>query len=148
MPGSLPAQFATLILGKADQAGNVELVNAGHTPVFLKNGEEITVVEAASVPLGLFCTTEFVKTRIHVRLGGSLLAYSDGITEALNLDGDEYGSHRLLVDLRKGGSRSPNELVLAISDRITRFTDGRPLADDRTESSSLVVKTTVLPRVH
>ncbi len=61
-----------------------------------------------------------------------MLAYSDGITEALNLDGDEYGSHGLLVDLRKGGSRSPNELVLAISDRITRFTDGRPLADDRT----------------
>ncbi len=42
--GSLPAQFATLILGKADQAGNVELVNAGHTPVFLKNGEEITLL--------------------------------------------------------------------------------------------------------
>lgn len=129
---SLPTQFATLFLGKADQAGNVELVNAGHTPVLLKNSEEITVLEASSVPLGLFCTTEFVKTLNHVRPGGSLMAYSDGVTEALNSAGDEYGIHRLLDDLKETENHSPSELVRSISDRIARFTGDRPLADDRT----------------
>jgi phosphoserine phosphatase RsbU/P len=51
---ALPAQFATLVLGKADRSGNVELVNAGHNPVLLVEDAEVEVIAAASLPLGMF----------------------------------------------------------------------------------------------
>src|SRR5260370_32767065 len=53
---ALPAQFATLVLGKADRNGNeVELVNAGHNPVLLVEGAEVEIIAAANLPLGMFC---------------------------------------------------------------------------------------------
>jgi sigma-B regulation protein RsbU (phosphoserine phosphatase) len=129
---SLPAQFATLVLGKADQAGNVEFVDAGHTPVLLNNSDEIAVIDAASVPLGLFCTTEFAKTHTRVEEGGLLLAYSDGITEAANPAGDEYGLDRLLDDFREHRNLSPDKLVQSISHKVTNFSGSLPFTDDRT----------------
>jgi sigma-B regulation protein RsbU (phosphoserine phosphatase) len=60
---ALPAQFATLVLGKADRSGKVELVNAGHNPVLLVEGGEVEVIAAASLPLGMFCSTEFASVK-------------------------------------------------------------------------------------
>jgi hypothetical protein len=56
---ALPAQFATLVLGKADRSGTVELVNAGHNPVLLVGSSEVEVMATASLPLGMFCSTDF-----------------------------------------------------------------------------------------
>jgi sigma-B regulation protein RsbU (phosphoserine phosphatase) len=129
---SLTAQFVTLILGRADQAGNIELVNAGHTPVLLMENDEIRVLDATSLPLGLFCMTAFEKTRLHIGPGSLILAYSDGITESVNPAGEEYGIHQLKEDLRQVRNLSPADIVRFISERIGGFTGGLPLADDRT----------------
>ena len=65
-------------------------------------------------------------------LGSWRFAYSYEPAEAPNSAGEEYGIHRLLDDFREVGDWSANELVRSISERITRFTGGLPLADDRT----------------
>lgn len=128
---SLPAQFATLVLGRADQSGNVQLVNAGHTAVLLSNGKEVEIIEATGVPLGLFCRTDFKVVEFQVRRRGSLLIYSDGIMESRDAAGNEYGLDRLIADLQANKHLPPPAIVEEISSKVARFTDHSPLADDR-----------------
>lgn len=129
---SLAAQFATLVLGKADQEGNVELVNAGHTPVLLINGNEMQSIDASNVPLGLFCATEFSATKTHVPPGSSLVIYSDGISEALDQAGNEFGLPQLQRDLQRHRFLTSAELVDKIAGTIDAFTGGTSPSDDRT----------------
>lgn len=128
---SIPAQFATLVLGRADQAGNVHLVNAGHTPVLLRHGREVEIVEATSVPLGLFCQADFTIADLHVQRRSSLLVYSDGITESRDAAGNEYGLDRLIADMQAEDHLFPQAIVEEISSKVAQFTGHSPLADDR-----------------
>jgi phosphoserine phosphatase RsbU/P len=128
---SIPAQFATLVLGRADQSGNVQLVNAGHTPVLLRHGKDVEIAEATSVPLGLFCQTDFKVVELHVQRHGSLLVYSDGITESRDAAGNEYGLDRLIADIQAHDHLFPQAIVEEISEKVAQFTGHSPLADDR-----------------
>lgn len=128
---SLPAQFATLVLGRADQAGNIRIVNAGHTPVLFRHGRDVEIVEATSVPLGLFCQTDFKVVELQVQRRGSLLVYSDGITECRDAAGNEYGLDRLITDMQADDHLFPQAIVEEISNKVAQFTGHSPLADDR-----------------
>lgn len=128
---SLPAQFATLVLGRADQSGNVQLVNAGHTSVLLGNGKDVEIIEATGVPLGLFCRTDFKIVQFQVRRRSSLVIYSDGISESRDATGMEYGLDRLIGDLQANHHLFPQAIVEEISGKVAQFTGHSPLADDR-----------------
>jgi sigma-B regulation protein RsbU (phosphoserine phosphatase) len=129
---ALPAQFATLVLGKADRSGNVELVNAGHNPVLLVEGADVEIIAAASLPLGMFCATDFTSVRRSVSAESTLFLYSDGITESTDDTGDEFDLNRLTDTLLQSRNRLPSELVETIQRTIIDFTDGAQPSDDRT----------------
>jgi serine phosphatase RsbU (regulator of sigma subunit) len=106
---ALPAQFATLVLGKAYRSGKVELVNAGHNPVLLVEGTEVEIIAAASLPLGMFCSTEFASVKRRVSSETTLFLYSDGITESTDEAGNEFDLNRLaetLLQSRNGSHLS------------------------------------------
>ena len=90
---SSPAnQYATLVLGKANRAGEVEITNAGHlAPVLIKNGM-IGELNHSGLPLGMFCSAEFEVNKVTLDAGDSLFLFTDGVTETLNADGLEYGT--------------------------------------------------------
>ena len=99
---SLSNQFATLVFGKADNDGNVEIVNAGHLPpVVIKNGV-LGELNFAGLPLGMFHETEFTSSKVKLNAGDSLLLFTDGVTECTNGDGAELGTCGLIDAL--GGS--------------------------------------------
>jgi len=129
---ALPAQFATLVLGKADRDGGLELVNAGHTPVLLVEGDEVQVIAAASLPLGMFCSTEFASAKRSVSAGSTLLLYSDGITESTDESGNEYDLRRLCEALLQAKDLSSSDIVETIHQDIVRYTNGGQPSDDRT----------------
>ncbi|WP_433965937.1 PP2C family protein-serine/threonine phosphatase [Tunturiibacter gelidiferens] len=129
---ALPAQFATLVLGKADRSGNVELVNAGHNPVLLVEGAEVEVIGAASLPLGMFCSTEFASVRRRVSPESTLFLYSDGITESTNESGNEFDQNRLSKTLLQSRNLPPTAVVETIQRTIGRYTNGAQPSDDRT----------------
>jgi sigma-B regulation protein RsbU (phosphoserine phosphatase) len=129
---ALPAQFATLVLGKADRSGNVELVNAGHNPVLLVEGAEVETIAAASLPLGMFCSTDFASVKRRVSPESTLFLYSDGITESPNEAGIEFDQNRLAETLLQSKNRLPSELVETIQRTIIGFTNGAQPSDDRT----------------
>lgn len=129
---ALPAQFATLVLGKADRDGGLELVNAGHAPVLLAEGDEVRVLAAASLPLGMFCSTDFESTKRTVNAGSMLLLYSDGMTESTDESGSEYDLRRLCEALLQRKGHTPSDVVEAIHQDIVCYTNGAQPSDDRT----------------
>jgi sigma-B regulation protein RsbU (phosphoserine phosphatase) len=129
---ALPAQFATLVLGKADCDGGLELVNAGHTPVLLVEGDEVQVLAAASLPLGMFCSTDFASAKRSVSAESTLLLYSDGITESTDEAGNEYDLGRLAETLLQSRNLPPSVIVDTIHRDIARYTNDLHPSDDRT----------------
>ena len=129
---ALPAHFATLVLGKADRSGNVEFVNAGHNPVLLVKGGEVEIIAAASLPLGMFCSTEFASVKRRVSPESTLFLYSDGITESTDEAGNEFDLNRLAGTLLHSRNLLPSAVVAAIRRTIVRYTNGAQPSDDRT----------------
>lgn len=109
---SSPAnQFATLVLGKAARDGELEIVNAGHlSPLLIKNaiaGE----LNHAGLPLGMFARTHFASSKVQVDRGDSLLLFTDGLTEAVDENGTEYGIRKLFEAVNGNGWKEPGELL-------------------------------------
>lgn len=107
-------------------------MGTGHPPPLLLRSGEVAKLEASGLPLGLFYTSTYDIARIQLAQGETLLFYTDGVTEARNNQGVEYGSERLA---RLAGERHdliPEELVHACLGDLSTFTNGSPRSDDLT----------------
>ena len=91
----LPTQYATVVCGKATLDGEVEIINAGHLPVLLASASGITIFESTSQPLGIFDDQKFTAAKENSRAGDTVVLYTDGISEAEDDGGSEYGIERL-----------------------------------------------------
>ena len=129
---TLPAHFATLVLGKADRSGKVELVNAGHNPVLLVEGAQVEMIAAANLPLGMFCSTDFTSLKRSVSAESTLFLYSDGIIESIDRAGNEFAMDRLTEALLESRNALPSEMVETIRRTMIRYTAGAQPGDDRT----------------
>jgi sigma-B regulation protein RsbU (phosphoserine phosphatase) len=127
---SLPAQFATIILGTARPNGEVLICNAGHPPALLASESSASMIVSQSMPVGMFCEQAFTSERLSVEEGGLLLLYSDGITESENGAGEEYGETRLLDQLRQHRSEGPASAINSVLADLEAFTSGSR-RDDR-----------------
>jgi sigma-B regulation protein RsbU (phosphoserine phosphatase) len=128
-PSSL---YATLACGHARPSGEVDLANAGHCrPVLVRSGR-CSAIESAGLPLGLFCDSRYETTTFRLEPGDSLLLYTDGLIEALNPSGQEYGLERLSTVAAKRRARSARELASACVDDWRAFLAGTRKQDDLT----------------
>jgi sigma-B regulation protein RsbU (phosphoserine phosphatase) len=121
-------KFVTLIYAVFDpKTAQLTFANAGHLPplALTKAGPKFVETEAG-LPLGLRCG-EFSESIVQLEPGTRLAFYSDGITEATDLTGEEFGSQRLLVHLHEENG-SPQSLL----ETVRRFANGRGLSDDAT----------------
>ncbi len=126
---TLANQYATLVYGKMDHDGNVEITNAGHLPpVVIKNGVK-GELNFAGLPLGMFCDTNFETSTVKLNSGDSLVLFTDGVTETLDGNGQEFGSQRLFdaLDCIEHHRMIPNCL-----DQITQFRGNAERHDDLT----------------
>ena len=129
---ALPTQYATLVCGKATNGGDLEIVNAGHLPVLLANGSGIESFESTGQPLGLFDDERFSAARHSLKQGDTLVLYTDGISEAQNDGGDEYGVERLQKLIAVHAAGCPLELVGACKQHLGQFRGWRERFDDET----------------
>jgi sigma-B regulation protein RsbU (phosphoserine phosphatase) len=93
---TLPTYFATLACGKAHRSGEVEMSNAGHNPPLLVQGSNVVSMEATGLPLGMFCEEHFSVSKVNLTPGDTIIAYTDGLSEAVDASGAQYGTDRLL----------------------------------------------------
>ena len=129
---TLPTHYTTLVFGKANRAGEIEMCNAGHNPPLVLQGSNMAELEATGLPMGMFCDGQFSTGRVTLAPGETLLLYTDGLTEAMDRSELEYGTDRLKEVLRKNGLSSPNEIIAACMQDLTSFQASVPRADDLT----------------
>jgi sigma-B regulation protein RsbU (phosphoserine phosphatase) len=127
---TLAGQFATVVAGRAEQNGSVEFVSAGHLPLLHLHNSSVELEPATGIPLGMFAGAQFEISRLSLGSGDSLLLYTDGLTEARNPAGQEYGVRRLRKTVAPHTAAGPSQLISeCLLDQLD-FTRGAQLADD------------------
>ena len=129
---TLPTQYATLIIGRADEYGTVELCNGGHVYPLHVTAGGASVIQSTGLPVGLFQDQKFSTTTINVAPGEALVLYTDGLSEAQNPEGAHYADNllkNLLSQCHKLGSR---EIVERCIQEVLAFRAGSPKLDDQT----------------
>ena len=109
-------------------------VNAGHIPPVLvgpKSGE-VRRLDTGGTVLGLLPGASYEEECILLDSGQTLIAYSDGLMEAVNPAGDEFGDSRLLPLLRDSSGKPPNDVLRQIVKEAVRFIEDGEFHDDLT----------------
>lgn len=128
----LPMQYATLIFGHSASTGQLQLVNAGHLPALLVRDSEIQQLESGGLPLGLFCDQQFTAESAEFGPGDMLVLFTDGVSEAQDPGGTEYGVGQLQSLISGGKFNCPKELMEACRDCLHAFRGAAERADDET----------------
>jgi sigma-B regulation protein RsbU (phosphoserine phosphatase) len=129
---TLAGQFATLVVGRAAHDGSVEFVSAGHLPLLHIRGDGATPNDSTGVPLGMFCDTRFPVHRLALAHGESLFLYTDGLTEARNRAGAEYGLQRIRMLAGRHTGTEPAGLISKCLEDLLSFGEGLKQTDDLT----------------
>jgi phosphoserine phosphatase RsbU/P len=129
---TLAGQFATLVVGRVAHDGSAEFVNAGHLPVLHIHGDGVTPKDSTGVPLGMFCNTRFPVHRLTLAHGDTLFLYTDGLTEARNSAGAEYGLRRIQTLAARHTGIEPAGLISECLGDMLSFQEGMKQTDDLT----------------
>ncbi|NQT27832.1 SpoIIE family protein phosphatase [candidate division KSB1 bacterium] len=129
-----PEKFATFFYGILDQKSlGLEYTNAGHNyPIHVRKGGECTLLKKGGLVIGIYPDTQYETGRISMTPGDALIMYTDGLTESLNPEEDEYGEERLLKLLEKINHLSAQQILDLILEEVVQFTQGQLYADDLT----------------
>jgi len=129
---TLPTQYATLVCGRANTTGTVEICNAGHLPPLLVQKSGVTSIEATGLPVGVFCSESFSVNRVQMSKGDTLFLYTDGFSESLDGAGNEYGAERISQLLNDNHSLSPDSILSLCRQELHTFAEGKVPRDDLT----------------
>jgi phosphoserine phosphatase RsbU/P len=129
---TLAGQYATLICGRAGRGGEIEIGSAGHLAALVIGKDGVRQVSSTGVPLGMFATSRYTIENVSLERGDSLLLYTDGISEAVNTTGAEYGAARLSHIAHERHGRVPQELAAACMKDVQIYSNGTKQRDDQT----------------
>jgi hypothetical protein len=136
----LDNRYATLFYAEiAAGSSEVRYLNAGHNPALLVRDGTIEPLTASSLPLGMLPGISYTQGVSTLRQGDLLVLYSDGITEAMNANGEEYGFSRLTSAVRDASKLPAEDAARHIVESAGRFVDGEKPHDDQ---SILVLRRT------
>ncbi len=118
--------YATLFFAEYDDnSRRLRYANCGHLPgLLLRRDGAVEHLESTSTVLGLFGEWDCESGECRLEPGDALLMYTDGVTEAFNEAGEEFGDRRLVDALRDGGGLCPEALVASIAEDVQRFSPG------------------------
>ena len=126
--------FITLFYGILEPAtGRVTFVNAGHNPpLFLKGNGELQQLRTGGITLGLKKEVQYDLAEILLRPDDILLLYTDGISEAMDAQHNEYGEERLIQILRENRELPAEKITDSIVNDVQRHRGSAPQNDDIT----------------
>jgi sigma-B regulation protein RsbU (phosphoserine phosphatase) len=126
-------RYATFFFAAYDpKTRRVECVNAGHNPpVLLRNGQVIRL-EAGGPVVGLLPLAPYVEQALTLEPGDLLLLYTDGISEAMTHDDEEWGEERMIEAASKVRDKDAGDVLRALFTACDKFTAGAPQHDDMT----------------
>lgn len=128
----LESRFVTLMFGMMSAAGALTYCNAGHNPPFIVGPSGVRRLEAGGPVIGLLEHAPYDQETVHLVSGDTVIIFSDGVSEALNSDGDEFGDTRLLAAVDDSGALSAQAVVDRLVAAVRAFTRGAAQSDDIT----------------
>lgn len=118
----LPNSFASLIYFLVDENSNkVEILNAGHIPPIILSNTGIEVLPKGSIAMGLSYDAKFSKNVINLDKGNTIVAFSDGLTEARNTNGTFFGTERIYQILQKSYQDNPQQIGQHLLEQVYSF---------------------------
>lgn len=127
-------RFVTLFAAELDPVrGSLKYINAGHNPPLIGRLDgSIEQLSSGGFPLGIIPAAEYEMGEMTLSPGESLVIYSDGVSEANNLAGDEFGLDRLSSVIKENLRSSAAGLRDKVESALSSFTQTAPANDDIT----------------
>jgi sigma-B regulation protein RsbU (phosphoserine phosphatase) len=129
-------KYATFFYAQLEnRSRRLRYVNAGHNPPYLvrrTDRVEIMELQAGGTVLGLFPEVKYTEQRLDLRPGDLLVAFTDGVPEALNADGEEFGEERLKELLRDVVGREAAQVSARLADGMRDWIGSAEQYDDLT----------------
>ena len=129
------AMFVTIFYAEYDpESGTFIFANGGHNPpLFVRaDGSSTLLPLTGGVALGLWPELEYDQDTITLSPGDSVVIYSDGVTEAINVEGEQFGVERLQSIFVDEAPRDAEHAVQKIFDAMSDFAGDAPQFDDST----------------
>lgn len=126
-------KYATVFYCLLQRDGRIDYVNAGHCPpLIVRQAGAIESLAATAMPVGLMESADFEVSQTALAPGDKIVIYTDGVTEAQNLNGEFFGRQRLRQVVAEHRGEACQALHQAIQGAVAAFTESAPQADDIT----------------
>ena len=136
--GNIENYLTGILTRLSDDSNTVEFINAGHSmPIFYSGqGDSANYVEDDNTAFGAIglpdIPTNFVSHKVEMKRGDELIFFTDGVTEATNSEGEDFGKDRLLKSIFRNADRPLTTQVNCIVSDILTFIGNAPQKDDIT----------------
>jgi serine phosphatase RsbU (regulator of sigma subunit)/pSer/pThr/pTyr-binding forkhead associated (FHA) protein len=127
-------RFVTLFYAELDPlSGSLSFINAGHNPPLIVHAAGTTEnLASGGLPLGIRPNAEYKEGRTQLQHSDVLVIYSDGVSEAVSPQGEEFGTHRLYEVVSRNMEASAAGIRDRIEAALTKWAQGTPASDDIT----------------
>jgi phosphoserine phosphatase RsbU/P len=127
-------RFTTAFLADLDpETRTLTYINAGHNqPMLCRKSGALERLDAGGLPIGISADAPYESGSVVLAPGDWLVIFTDGVIEAMNTRGDEYGENRLLAAVATSSNGTPAEMMQRIMTDLDVFVGNTPQHDDVT----------------
>jgi sigma-B regulation protein RsbU (phosphoserine phosphatase) len=131
---SVAEMFATAFYGILNtRSGKLVYANGGHNPPFiLRHGGPVEATETTGIPLAIIASSAYGTNEVELQSGDGLFLYTDGVTEAMDGDKNEFSAARLEACLKRHTGSPLPEIIQGVVDEVRAFSAGAAQVDDIT----------------
>jgi uncharacterized protein (TIGR02246 family) len=138
----LDSRFATLVYGVLWPDGRFVYTNAGHNPPLVLTRSGVRRLTVGGSIVGAFPDASFQEATLRLAAGDALIMFSDGVTEARDVHGEEFGEERLVARLADAPTGSAPALLQHLLDAVRGFCAESDQSDDITMTVTRFVAVT------
>jgi len=127
--------FVTLFYAVLDpEKRRLQYVNAGHNPPFVvkKSSGDVILLRASGIAMGVIDDVSLEEKEIELDSNDIVVFYTDGITEAINRAGEQFGEKRLIETINRNANLPVKDLIDRVKDEVFTFAQDQPQFDDFT----------------
>jgi sigma-B regulation protein RsbU (phosphoserine phosphatase) len=127
-------RFTTAFLAELDPVTRkLTYINAGHNAPILRRGNGVVErLDVGGLPLGILLESHYDSATVALLPTDSLLIFTDGLIEAINTHGEEYGEPRVLEQLTRTVALAPSDALKTMISSVDAFVGNTPQHDDVT----------------
>jgi serine phosphatase RsbU (regulator of sigma subunit) len=126
-------KYMTMFMGLIDlRRKAIHYINCGHVPpVIVRPGSEPIQLTEGGMVIGLFEDVQFDRGHVKFQTGDILLLCTDGITEAMDAESEEFGTERLIASVNQVTDKKAKDIVLKVCDDVTEYSKAGTHMDDK-----------------